>query len=92
MDLDSKAPTPLENSILLYIEMNVDPGLIDEVKMENIKDANKKQEMYFELLREWKGFIILCVDITNHKFIYQTNVMKLSFLYFSIHFSSKILV
>ena len=32
--------------------------------MENIEDMNRREERYFELLREWKGFIMICVDIT----------------------------
>ena len=70
---DSNAPIPLEkryiiphgNECRLIEGKIVDPGLIDKVKMENIKDSNKKQERYFELLREWKGYIIISVDITD---------------------------
>ena len=43
----------------------VDPGLIEKVRMENIKDVNRKQERYFELLREWKGYLMVCIDITD---------------------------
>ena len=69
---DSNAPLPLEKRYIILhgnqcrlIEAKiVDPGLIDKLKMEHIEDVDKKEERYFELLREWKGFIMICVDIT----------------------------
>ena len=43
----------------------VDEKLIDTIKNENIQDASKKEARYFELLREWKGFIKISIDITK---------------------------
>ena len=69
---DTNAPAPLKkryiiahgNRCRLIAAKITDPKLVDKVRMENIKDLDRRTERYFELLREWKGFIIVCVDIT----------------------------
>ena len=69
---DSNAPAPLKQSYIiangnqcrLVTGKIVDCGIIDKVKMEGIEDVDKKKERYFDLLRKWKGFIQVCVDIT----------------------------
>ena len=33
--------------------------------MENIKDADRREKRYHELLKEWKGYIMVCIDITD---------------------------
>ena len=70
---DENAPEPLEKRYYLphgsecrLIEAQiVDPKLIDKVKMENINDVNEKEKRYFELLKEWKGFIQVSIDVTK---------------------------
>ena len=69
---DSNAPSPLEKRYIIphrnkcrLIEAKiVDPGLIDKLRIEDIEDADRREKRYFELLREWKGYIIISVDIT----------------------------
>ena len=70
--VDSNAPLPLEkryifshgNKCRLINGKIIDPRLIDKVKMENIEDVDRREDRYFELLREWKGCIVICIDIT----------------------------
>ena len=71
--VDPDTPEPLEKRYNLphgspykLVEGKlVEPKLIETVKMENINNANEKEERYYELLKEWKGFIKISVDITK---------------------------
>ena len=70
---DENAPEPLGKRYIvphgnwcrLIQAKIVDSKLIDKVRQENIDDINVKAERYFELLKEWKGFIKVSIDITN---------------------------
>ena len=70
--VDANAPEPLEkrynipcvNKCRLLKAKIVDDALINRVLMEGIRDVDRKEKRYFELLREWKGFIMVRVDIT----------------------------
>ena len=55
--------------------------------MEDIKDVNKKQERYFAILREWKGFIKVCIDITNEFDEFQEGI-KNEYIDFHHHYQS----
>ena len=70
---DPTAPAPLATrySIPLgspcrLVEAKItDPQLIKKVKMENIQYPGEKEKRYFELLKEWRGFIQVSIDITR---------------------------
>ena len=70
---DKNAPSPLKKKYDVYhgsfcrlVEAKiVDSKLIDKVRKENFTDVNEKEKRYFELLREWKGFIRTSIDITK---------------------------
>ena len=78
---DSNAPPPLKTMYMIstgnrcrLIEAAIsDPRLIDKVKNVNTNDKKRK---YFELLRKWKGFIIVTIDITKEFDQFQERLKK----------------
>ena len=70
---DESVPKPLlkryvipnGNSYRLVKAVITDDKLIKKFEIIMIKDGKKKEEKYFELLKEWKGYIRVSVDITH---------------------------
>ena len=81
---DENAPKPLDKRYdlphgSLYRLMDakiIDPRLVDKVQRESINDVNKKQKRYFKLLKKWKGFIQISIDITKEFDQFQEKLKK----------------
>ena len=97
---DVNAPPPLKQRYCLqhgspcrFIDAKiVDPKLIDKVRRDNDVEyqyPNEKETRYFELLREWKGFIKVSIDITKEFNQFEQSLKHDYFIDDNINYNAK---